>query len=189
MPNPNGTCDTCGALIGDPPPIGPRRCTANPYHDPYGDGWNNGGDPFVPLAPAGVIAGLGLIFDHGDPIGRSDTGGLTYRVRFASTLRPEVGEMTFDYTDSARAAEMGEAPDPCDVLGCLLSDFRIADEWSHVDRDRMADGLWREMGGSGEVTHPPSYWLNLADDLIRNAGKVRALLGAGVEFYAAAVEW
>lgn len=46
--NPNGSCDECDAPINDSTNDGyPRTCSSSPNHDPYGDGNNNGGDPFI----------------------------------------------------------------------------------------------------------------------------------------------
>lgn len=44
----NGTCDVCLAPIGDALPGHPRMCTASVSHDPYSDGFANGGDPVEP---------------------------------------------------------------------------------------------------------------------------------------------
>lgn len=43
---PNGLCDECGTPIADNPTGGARFCPADVEHDPYSDGFQNGGDPF-----------------------------------------------------------------------------------------------------------------------------------------------
>lgn len=45
---PNGLCDECDAPIADAEPGEPRRCSVNDEHDPYSDGFQNGGDPLFP---------------------------------------------------------------------------------------------------------------------------------------------
>lgn len=53
--SPNGWCDVCKAPISDNPTGGMRFCSADATHDCYGDGFNNGGDPFehVVSSPSG----------------------------------------------------------------------------------------------------------------------------------------
>lgn len=41
----NGRCDECGAAIPGAEPGEVRMCPADSYHDPYSDGFQNGGDP------------------------------------------------------------------------------------------------------------------------------------------------
>lgn len=44
--SPNGWCDVCNAPISDNPTGGVRFCSEDITHDCYGDGFNNGGDPY-----------------------------------------------------------------------------------------------------------------------------------------------
>lgn len=85
---PNGTCDECGAPIPNVAEPGHvRRCAVSPDHDPYSDGFRNGGDPIV-KAVEDLTHG-DKVDGEGDPyIDEGDDPSLEFEYLVVDTVYP-----------------------------------------------------------------------------------------------------
>lgn len=130
----------------------------------------------IPATPAEVIDAFGLSFDFAI-VGKWETGGNEYHVVIESDETGE--EMDVSYRQSRYDTDRGAAPDPDDVIGCLLLDYALG--------AMSADDLWADFDDG----KPPSHWVDLAAALAKVRADLDRLCGSAelAEAIAEAVEW
>lgn len=148
---PNGTCDMCGAPIGDAPPGDRRYCPTDPRHDCYGDRYNNGGDP--------IRDADGNEIDPASPAGR------------LADLRRSIHAEDVSYGELAELADLTPHIDPGDVE---LLEWAGVPEFPEEADDRI--GTLYANDGDGRQTDRPLAWFHPADD-----EAVQTVLGAPLD--------